>query len=131
VRASAGLTDARLDGQAQEAGLAHGPADLAGQPADVVAQGAAAGREVPSLGHRPTAAGARASSAPAAGARSRRRSEADRQSHRQGDLREDPSGCAPAKEHKDSPRRIDAAVAPSWPRPGRRLAGVTRDSIYI
>jgi hypothetical protein len=36
-----------------------------------------------------------------------------------------------AKEHQDSPRRIDAAVAASRPMTGAAtLASVTRDSIY-
>jgi phage terminase large subunit-like protein len=39
-------------------------------------------------------------------------------------LREDTRGARLAKEGKDSPRRIDAAVAAA-------LAGVTRDSIYL
>jgi hypothetical protein len=37
-----------------------------------------------------------------------------------------------AKEHKDSPRRIDAAVADVMAHDrAAALAGVTRDSIYI
>jgi hypothetical protein len=64
-------------------------------------------------------AGAPASSAPAAGARSRHRSAADRQSIGNaicGWI----LGVRLAKERKDAPRRIDAAVA-----------DVTRDSIYL
>jgi phage terminase large subunit-like protein len=47
-------------------------------------------------------------------------------------LREDARGARLAKERKDSPRRIDAAVAAVMAH-GRAatLAGVTRDSIYI
>ena len=44
-------------------------------------------------------------------------------------LREDARGARLAKERRDSPRRIDAAVAAVMAHAA--LAGVTRDSIYI
>ena len=44
-------------------------------------------------------------------------------------LREDTRGARLAKERRDSPRRIDAAVAAVMAHAA--LAGVTRDSIYI
>jgi phage terminase large subunit-like protein len=47
-------------------------------------------------------------------------------------LREDARGARLAKERKDSPRRIDAAVAAVMAHDrAAALAGVTRDSIYI
>jgi hypothetical protein len=47
-------------------------------------------------------------------------------------LREDARGARLAKEHKDSPRRIDAAVAAVMAHDrAAALAGVTRDRIYI
>jgi phage terminase large subunit-like protein len=47
-------------------------------------------------------------------------------------LREDAQGARLAKERKDSPRRIDAAVAAVMAHDRvAALAGVTRDSIYL
>jgi hypothetical protein len=47
-------------------------------------------------------------------------------------LREDPGGARLAKERKDSPRRIDAAVAAVMAHDRAAvLAGAVRDSIYI
>ena len=47
-------------------------------------------------------------------------------------LREDARGARLAKERKDSPRRIDAAVAAVMAHDrAAALAGTTRDSIYI
>ena len=47
-------------------------------------------------------------------------------------LREDARGARLAKERKNSPRRIDAAVAAVMAHDrAAALAGVTRDSIYI
>jgi len=47
-------------------------------------------------------------------------------------LREDARGARLAKERRDSPRRIDAAVAAVMAHDrATALAGVTRDSIYI
>jgi phage terminase large subunit-like protein len=47
-------------------------------------------------------------------------------------LREDARGARLSKERKDSPRRIDAAVAAVMAMDrAATLAGVTRDSIYI
>jgi hypothetical protein len=47
-------------------------------------------------------------------------------------LREDARGARLAKERKDSPRRIDTAVAAVMTHDrAAALAGVTRDSIYI
>ena len=47
-------------------------------------------------------------------------------------LREDTRGARLAKERRDSPRKIDAAVASVMAHDrAAALAGVTRDSIYI
>lgn len=47
-------------------------------------------------------------------------------------LREDPRGARLAKERRDSPRRIDAAVAAVMAHDrAAALAGAVRDSIYL
>jgi hypothetical protein len=127
----AALADARLDGQAQQAGLANGPADLDGQAADIVAQGAAPSREVLS-GHRPYCGGR---SGMVSARRWRQKSisvggrppvtSATRSCGRM-------LGVRLAKERKGSPRRIDAAVAAAMTHDrAAALAGATQDGIYI
>jgi hypothetical protein len=52
--------------------------------------------------------------------------------HRQAVLKEDARGARLVKERRDSPRRIDAAVAAVMAHDrAASLAGATRDSIYI
>jgi hypothetical protein len=52
--------------------------------------------------------------------------------HRHAVLRENARGARLAKERRDSPRRIDAAVAAVMAHDrAAALAGVTRDSIYL
>jgi phage terminase large subunit-like protein len=46
-------------------------------------------------------------------------------------LKEDARGARLAKERRDSPRRIDTAVAAVMAHDRAALAGATRDSIYI